>query len=202
MPQVPVQKVEFDGHEDFARRLVAAFERLGLRRITAQILTSHAAISTNWGKAVDNYMLAGIKANASWRQTKPYTVLTGCECRPGLPDNRDPACVCPQGSGQEYRRTAWRAYQSLSEAAADFVRLLEVSRYKTAWAMAQAGDTEYFAEVGRAGWYTADTVKFKQHGERALREVQSYTGVVPVADSGPGLFGLAVAAAVVWWLLA
>lgn len=200
MPEVPITDVSFTDREDFARRLVAAFMANGVSHAGAQILTAHVAVSTGWGKSVDNYRIAGIKADAAWRATKPYTTVTGCECVEGMPNQNDPKCVCAPGKGQQYKKSYWRAYGSLREAAADFVGLLKVARYQAALALAQAGDTEYFAAVGRAGWYTADPARVKISGESALAEVQRYLGSTPVAQSG--ILPLVAVAGILWWYFA
>jgi len=199
MPEVPIRKTSFANRADFANALVRAFQANGLSFVGAQILTAHVAVSTGWGRSVDNFRIAGIKANATWRATKPYTVVTGCECVEGLPNRNDPKCGCAAGKGQQYSKYFWRAYSSLQSAAADFVSLLKAARYQSALALAQVGDTEYFAAVGHAGWYTADPARVKRSGEAALAEVRKYTGGTSVAfDVLPWL----IAAGLSVWLLA
>lgn len=202
MPEVPVTRVSFSGRADFARRMVAALQAAGATPIGAQILTAHVALSTGWGKAVDNYRIAGIKADASWRATKPYTVVRGCECKPGLPDQNDPKCVCQSGYGQQYSTMYWRAYDSLADAARDFLSLLSSSRYASALAMAQSGDTGYYAAVGNAGWYTADPSVVSRSCISNLEEIQGYLGGVASSGSVANIAVLAAGAYLIYRLVA
>jgi hypothetical protein len=198
MPEVAIQPVSYTGRRpQFASELVAAFQSNGVTYAGSQILASHVAVSTGWGKSVDNYRIAGMKADASWRASKPYTYVSGCECVAGKPNVSDPACQCESGKGQSYSKSYWRAYNSLSESAADFVGVLRGTRYAAAFALAQNGDTEYFAAVGRAGWYTADPAKMKQYGESALAELQGYLGSAPTSSTD--ILPLIVAAAIAYY---
>lgn len=200
MPEVTAQKTDFGGSRGFTEAVYGAFMRAGLSDAAARILTAHSVLSTNWGKGVHNYNLAGLKASSSWRSARSYAITRGCECRAGLPDTGDPSCVCGPGEGQYYLSAVyWRAYNSLDEAAADFVAALQQSRYSQSYAMLLAGDTEYFAQVGRDGWYTADPAQVKSLALGRLKTVNEYLGE---PSGGSGLLTLAIVAAVAWYLLA
>ena len=193
--QVPVKTVSYTSRETFTRDLVAAGQRQGLGTNPAAILTAHVALSTNWGKKMDNYRVAGMKAGAEWRATRPYTVAEACECRAGLPNKSDPRCICAAGTGQSYEKSYWRAYESLDAAVADMLGTLRGSRYAASYALLLAGDPEYFAQVGRDGWYTADPKKLKTLMSGHLEKIYGYLGGAPsVVDAGPALLIAAVAA--------
>jgi len=199
MPEVQAQKTDFGGSRGFTEAVYSAFVRAGLSDASARILTAHSVLSTNWGQGVHNYNLAGLKASSSWRAANSYAVTQGCECRAGLPDNKDPSCVCSPGEGQYYLSAVyWRAYNSLDEAARDFVAALQQSRYTQSYALLMAGDTEYFAQVGRDGWYTADPAQVKSLALGRLKTVNEYLG----EPAGGGLLPLVLVAAVLWYVLA
>jgi len=143
MPVVPTQRIDFGSPRNFSLAIRGALMRAGLSDASARLLTAHTALSTGWGRAVDNYRLAGIKASASWRVSRPYVEARGCECKAGYPNNGDPKCGCGPGKGQVYKSMYWRAYNSLDDAAIDLLRSLRSSRYRKAYAMLQAGDPEY-----------------------------------------------------------
>lgn len=201
MPEVAIKPVSYTGRRpQFARELVAAFQSNGVSYAGSLILASHVCVSTGWGKSVDNYRIAGMKADAAWRASKPYTVVRGCECVAGYANVNDPKCYCSEGKGQKYSQSYWRAYNNLTESAADFVGVLRGDRYAAALALAQAGDTEYFAAVGRAGWYTADPATVKKYGETHLEEIRGYLGGGAVASAGQ-ILPLAIAALLMYRLL-
>jgi hypothetical protein len=115
-----------------------------------------------------------------------------------LPNTGDSSCVCPAGEGQYYLSAVyWRAYSSLDEAAYDFLAALQQSRYERSYALLLAGDPEYFAQVGRDGWYTADPAQVKSGAMGRLETVNEYLG-----EAGGSLLPLAIVAAVFWYLLA
>jgi hypothetical protein len=199
MPEVPTQRTDFGGPKGFATAVHAALMRRGLSDVSARILTAHSVLSTNWGKAVHNFNLAGMKASSSWRATRPYVVTRGCECRPGLPDVGDPACICKPGEGQFYKQAIyWRAYGSLDEGAQAFVDAVRQPRYAVAYARLLAGDPEYFAAIGRAGWYTADPDQVKTLAIRRLETVNEFLG----EPEGIGIGPLVAVVALVWYALA
>ena len=195
--QVPVKTVSYTSRETFTRDLVAAGQRQGLSLGSAAVLTAHIALSTNWGKKMDNYRVAGMKAGAEWRATRPYTVAEACECKAGLPNRSDSRCICAEGYGQSYEKSYWRAYESLDAAVADMLSTLRGSRYSASYQLLQAADPEYFAQVGRDGWYTADPKQLKTLMSAHLEKIYGYLGAPSVADVGPALLIVAAAA----WLL-
>lgn len=201
MPEVPIRPISYKGRRpQFARELVAAFQSNGISYAGSQILAAHVCVSTGWGKSVDNYRISGMKADAAWRAAKPYTVVRGCECVAGYTNTNDPKCYCAEGKGQKYSTMYWRAYNNLTESTADFVGVLHGDRYAKALALAQAGDTEYLAAVGRAGWYTADPATVKRYGETHLEEIRGYLEGKQVASASQ-VFPLAIAALLMYRLL-
>jgi len=174
MPEVPAQKIDFGGSKNFALSVHAALMRAGLPDVPARLLTAHTALSTGWGRSVDNYRLAGLKASESWRATKPYVVAQSCECRAGYPNNPTSKFKCAPGTGQKCFSMYWRAYDTLDEAVRDLVAVVRQPRYSNAYAMLLAGNTEYFAEVGRAGWYTADPAEVKAGAEKHLATIDGW----------------------------
>lgn len=198
MPEVPYQKTDFGSPRGFTQQVHAALMRAGLADVPARLLTAHSVLSTNFGRGVHNFNLVGMKASSSWRATKPYAIAQGCECRPGLPDNGDPACSCKAGEGQFYKTVYWRAYNTLDDGAQALLAALQQSRYSRAYAMLLAGDTEYFAQVGRDGWYTADPASVKTGGETRLATINSWLG----DPEGGSWLPLAVIVGLVWYALA
>jgi len=192
MPQVAVQSVSWASPEAFVREVYGALLKQGLGDMPARLLTAHISLSTNWGKSADNYRLAGMKADATWQASKPYTVVQTCECRAGATNIADSSCVCAAGEGQFYTTGYWRAYSSVDESLADILSVLRGTRYAASWALLQAGDTEYFAQLSRDGWYTADAAATKAGMLARLTQINAWLGV-PVASGswvGPVVAGL------------
>lgn len=195
MPEVALQKIDFGGARSFTGTVYEGL-RPHLGDAGARILTAHVALSTGWGKSVLNYNLAGMKASPSWRATKPFAVARGCECVAGLMNNADPNCGCSSGKGQKYTMTYWRAYNSFSDGVDSLVATLRAPRYASSWNMLLQGNTEYFAQVGRDGWYTADPTKVKTSMLRFYKQVNNYLGA---ADGGISVAALALGGAYLLW---
>jgi len=184
MAEVPIVKISYTDRGKFARDVYGAATYNGLPHESAIILTAHIAGSTGWGKSVDNWRLAGMKADATWRATKDYTVVTGCECVAGLENKNDPKCVCAEGKGQQYNaKSYWRSFASLNESLASILDQLRATRYASAYALLLQGDTEYLAEVGRNGWYTADPAYIKSAYGAHITKIREYVGETQVASS-------------------
>jgi flagellum-specific peptidoglycan hydrolase FlgJ len=196
MPVVAATKINFGGSKNFALSIHASLQRAGLSDAAARLLTAHIALSTGWGKSVDNYRLAGVKADATWRASKPYVVAKSCECKAGYPNDPSSKYQCASGTGQKCSSMYWRAYNTLDDAARDLVNLLRQSRYASAYAYLVAGDPEYFAQVGRDGWYTADTAKTKASMVKNLNTINGYLG--GASDSG-GLLTAALIVGAIWY---
>ena len=197
--EVPIKKVSFPNRAAFVKATHASAVRAGLSPESANLLVAHIAASTKWGEKIDNYRVAGMKAGEVYRKSHPYTAVGGCECLPARPNQIDPACTCPPGKGQRYfKKLYWRAYNSLDEGVAAMVRQLQVEKYAQAWAYLQAVDPEYFAEVGRQGWYNADPAYLKRMMSGHLLKIAAITGVggakvASVGASGSGGSGGAIA---------
>ena len=182
MPEVPIVKISYTDRGKFARDVYGAAIYNGLPHESAIILTAHIAGSTNWGKSVDNWRLAGMKADAAWRATRDYTVVTGCECVDGYENKSDPKCQCESGKGQVYSKSYWRSFASLSESLASILDQLRATRYQSAYQLLLQGDTEYLAEVGRNGWYTADPAYIKKAYGAHIPKIREYVGGGQVAS--------------------
>lgn len=181
MPQVEVVDTSWLSPEQFSADVVGAFVRQGLSEASAQLLAAHVALSTGWGKKCHNWSLAGIKATS---EDQDYVVLTGFE---------------NEGGTNVYSSMKWRAYQTLDEGAAAVVGLLQQERYAPAWQLLQAGDPEYFAEVGRDGWYTANPDSTAAEMRGRLQQIQQFVG--EAGGGGLGLLVLVGIGTLLWWWL-
>lgn len=184
MPKVEVKRVSWSTPEAFARDVVVAFRSAGLSLGSAMLLAAHAALSTGWGGrskgGLPNFMLSGIKATS---ESQTYIELGGFEVV----------------NGREVRgMMKWRAFSSLAESAGAMVRQLQVKRYKTAWDLLQAGNPDYFEEVGRCGWYTADVESTGRQMRRALAQIQQWMAAAP-SSSGVVVLLLAAAGAALFY---
>jgi len=183
MAEVPIVKISYTDRGKFARDVYGAATYNGLPHESAIILTAHIAGSTGWGKSVDNWRLAGMKADATWRATKDYTVVTGCECKEGYEHKDDPKCQCEPDKGPVYSKSYWRSFASLNESLASMLNQLRATRYQSAYALLLQGDTEYLAEVGRNGWYNADPAYIKKAYGAHIPKIREYVGESQVASS-------------------
>lgn len=179
MPQVQVVDTSWNDAETFASDVVDAFLRQGLSQKSAFLLTAHVALSTGWGKKCHNWSLAGIKAT----EDQPYVVLTGFEYEDGT---------------NVYSSMKWRAFNSLDEGAAAVINLLKQPRYASAWKLLQAGSEDYFAEVGRNGWYTAPPESTAAQMRSRLKQIIDWLGIPGDSDFG-GVFWAAAGAFLLWY---
>lgn len=140
MPEVPVKKVSWPSRKAFAEDVVKNLLDLGLQLPASQILTAHIALSTGWGRAADNYRLAGIKCPESLAASVPYTVNRGFEHANGE---------------KKWGLMKFRAYSSLREGLQAILRLLQARRYIASRSLLLAGNRAYFKQLGLDGWYTA-----------------------------------------------
>jgi len=198
---VSLQTISFNGPIDFAHKVHAAFVRQGLSSSAAALLTAHAALSTGWGANCHNYSLAGIKAGpksacygspsaatysgswfcaCSWEFTSSGTQVPGCS-------------DCPPKYGNPRCRYPFRAYASLDAGAKAMLGILSASRYATALSLLKAGSTGYFAEVGRAGWYTSNVTETANQMKANHAQVLKYLGMRPESGGGGGGLVLVVA---------
>lgn len=184
MPQVAATLTNWSSPAQFAKDVTAAFQRIGLPPMAAALFTAHSALSTGWGKAVHNWNLAGLKLCTGCENTYDWTLLTGTEVINNVETPKTPM--------------KWRAFKSLDEGVAALWQNLQASRYDPARAMLLAGNPEYFAEVGRNGWYTASPTQMKAEMTSRLDFVLKTTGIA--ASSGSGLFRYAVLLVGGWWL--
>jgi hypothetical protein len=193
MAEVPIVKISYTDRGRFARDVYSAAIYNGLSPEAAIVLTAHVAGSTGWGKAVDNWRLAGMKADATWRASKDYTVVSGCECVEGYDNVYDGSCECDTGYGQRYSKMYWRSFPDLNASMASLLSLLQQSRYASAYALLLQGDPEYLAEVGRNGWYTASPDKVKSGYSAHIPKIREYVGQAEVAAEDGDSGGLGVA---------
>jgi flagellar protein FlgJ len=129
--------VEIDGFvEQLRPMLVEAGRQLG---VSPRILLAHAALETDWGRAVVGNNLFGIKAGGLWQGAAVTTMTHEVE-----------------GGSRVPREAAFRAYPSLDASVQDYVALIEgTQRYR---GLVGLGDDA--AAYGRgliAGGYASDT---------------------------------------------
>lgn len=196
MPEVPSRTVDYGGSTGFIKAVYASYRRHGLPDGAARLLAAHASLSSGYGKKAHNYNLQGMKANASWRASRAYTMLRGCECVDGLPDVGDANCQCGPGKGQRYSTMYWRAFDTIDDATASVLATLRGVRYQQAYVMLLRGDPEYFAQVGRDGWYSADPTQTKTNMLRFYGVVNKTLGV---PSDGNALGPLVLVGAVLWY---
>ncbi|MDB4943519.1 MAG: hypothetical protein JWP97_3053 [Labilithrix sp.] len=116
---------------------------------TLDVLTAQASLETASGGRMYNYNFGGIKGSGPSGETaklRTKEVLNGQEVE---------------------IRDGFRAYQSLDDGAADYVRLMK-DRFPAAMAQAERGDTDAFAHaLKKSGYYTANESDYA-HGLRSL----------------------------------
>jgi hypothetical protein len=201
MPRVSIKQVQFAGSADFAKKVHAAFMRRGLSKRAAAVATAHVALSTGWGRSVHNYSLAGIKAGqrqACYGQPSAatYSGPWFCSCSWEISKSGQPAAGCSDCTpkyGKPRCKYPFRAYRSLDEGVAAILGILKASRYRRALALLKAGDTDYFAEVGRAGWYTSNIARTAENMKKHYSQVLRYLGMSePTSGAWIVLMGVAV----------
>ena len=136
---------DFDSPQDFVRRLLPAAKQAASELGTdSGTLIAQAALETGWGKNMpasgdgkSRVNLFGIKNDSSWHG--PASRAMTVEVRDGVVK-------------KEY--ASFRAYDSVEESFADFVRFLKNNpRYKTALSEARSGD-QFIEGIARAGYAT------------------------------------------------
>lgn len=169
MPQVPVNRIHWPNAKAFSLDVLAAFERCGLSRASAELVTAHAALSSGWGgmrnnSGLANYMLTGIKAvdldNENWIE------LHGSEWHQ----------VSHTYVGALMK---WRAFDSLDEACQAMLEKLQKPRYAASYNMLLAGDEDYMTQVGIDGWYTAPPTAVVPDWHNRLVQIRQWLGEQP-----------------------
>ena len=94
MPEKPLEWIAFGSRTSFVRRVYDAAIEAELVPSAAALICAQAAHETNWGKRVMNYNLAGVKANAWWRENRDYTTVATRECVP-CKAGEAPSPECP-----------------------------------------------------------------------------------------------------------
>lgn len=177
MPQVPAVPTRWDTRKNFAIDVVAGLQRLGLSQASAQVLTAHMALSTGWGRSSSggpfNYSMTGIKATS---ESQPYFVKPGSEVKNGVETPKTPM--------------KWVSFNSLEAGLAGTLSQLRQGTYAGAYALLLNADTEYFAEVGREGWYSASPAQMKTEMTSNLATIRTWTagvtGATPATGGGGG----------------
>lgn len=179
MPRVDSKLTSWPTPKAFTIDVVLAGMRLGLTVQSSMLLCAHIALSTGWGKACHNWNLAGMKVTPRQEATLPYAELRGFEWRNGK---------------NVYAVMKWRVFDSLDAGLAAVLALLHAPRYKSALALLLAGDPEYFAEVGRNGWYTADPATTSAGMRARLSQIQTFVkdGAASMLDILPVLGTLCI----------
>jgi len=157
MPEVPVNKVSWPTPRAFALDVVRGLQSLGLTFKSSKLLCAHLALSTGWGRHADNFRLAGIKCTDP--ATQDYTVPRG-----GFEYKNGVKVAVP---GMKFR-----SYPTLRAGLKAVLGLLSARMYAPAKSLLLAGDPEYFAEVGRNGWYTAPVAKTSAEMRACLAAIE------------------------------
>lgn len=173
MPEVKSFIPNFGGRAGFTHKVHQELMRQGLSSRSAALLTAHMALSSRWGEKAHNYILAGVKAGGqgvcygtAQATYHPYTCL--CSFERGA-SRQGYISSCPAGPGQPRYcppkpmrgemvprcQYPFRAYTSLADGVAGVLKTLRYKRYALPYDLLLAGDTSYFIEIGKAGWYTA-----------------------------------------------
>lgn len=194
---------EFSSPERFTHAVYGEAIAQGLPPAGAELLTAHVALSTGWGKAAHNYILAGIKAGAK------------SVCYGGTPPNMNYVCLCTfeytasgaaaagcsdcsPKNGVPRCKYPFKAYGSLSEGVAAILATMQASRYTASRAYLLAGNPEYFRQLGKDGWYTANPDTTYASMLKYLAQVRKYLGQ-PVAAGFP-LVGVLLGGGLGWLL--
>lgn len=120
------------GRIAFAKWLVPVLEQIGLSHESAILFAAHLARETGYGGSIWNYNIGNIKAGNN--PSKPWFWLT---------DRLD-------------HRDKYRWYSNAVDGVADAVKLVRDGaggRYKTAWNMLMAGDSNWYGTLGLEGYY-------------------------------------------------
>jgi hypothetical protein len=172
---------------DFANDVYNAFVRIGLPPQAAELFTAHSALSTGWGKSTFNWNLAGLKLRSGYEDTYDWHYALGSEDPDGMAAKK---------------QMQWRSFSTIDEGVQALWNNLQNSRYDSARALMMAGDTEYFAEVGRNGWYNAYPEQMKSEMTSNLNYIRSVLGSGGTVEAGTGGLGLVLLVGVgVWYLL-
>jgi len=199
--RVPTKQISFGGSAAFTRKVHAAFMRQGLSQRAAAVATAHVALSTGWGRSVHNYSLAGIKAgrrDACYGNpaAASYSGSWFCGCSWEIAKSGQPVAGCsdcPDKYGKPRCKYPFRAYSSLDAGVRGILGILKAKRYTRALALLRAGDTDYFEEVGRAGWYTSNVGKTADSMKEIHAKVLKYMNM---AQETSGSLFIVLAAAV------
>jgi hypothetical protein len=170
MSQTATTPTSWTDHAKFARDVYAAFVRVGVPPVAAELFTAHSSLSTGWGKSVFNWNLAGMKLCSGCEDRYDWHYALGAEEKDGVL--------------QPKTQMRWRSFNSIDEGVRALWGNLQATRYNSARALILAGDTEYFAEVGRNGWYSAKPAEMKAQMTANLKYIWSVLGKAPVEEGG------------------
>lgn len=161
----------------------------GLReRPTDAFVTSHAAISSGWGRstlAAKHYNLFGIKAGPTW--TGPTVdLMTTDYSKAGVPTTHV---------------QRWRVYAGYEACIRDHLRLVMTTpRYAASAKLLRASSLDYMAQMGRDGWYSSSQVgHVSAEWKAGVRRVLKYQGIRLL--SGAGVATWAIGGALLAWAL-
>ncbi len=178
--------------KEFTLDMAKACGELGLNQAQTVILIAHAASSSGWGRAAENWRLAGIKVTDSQvRAGVPYTVKQGWECvSPNTNGATSDGTGCPSGKFRKYGKgMKWRAFSSMKDGVQGMLTLLK-SKHKPAYSKLMASDDGYFKALALTGWYTAspdafhkDAMGRKQSIVKYLREGSAKRWTPPIGSS-------------------
>lgn len=173
MPQVDLHWVRFKSKADFVTQIYDACITAGLSPASAEIITAQAAHETGWGRRTMNWNLAGVKASKQWRANYRYSVVGTKECidcKPGEKASPD----CPPGQVMRViNGVAWRAYADVVDGVKGILDVLGYRRYKQSKSMLLAGNTNFFRQLGKDGWYTAAQDVYHRSSMHRLEMIKS-----------------------------
>ena len=152
-PEVPV----FKDKKDFAERVTAAVRvacaKHGYPEMpTDMILTAQFALESGWGKHARGWNLGGIHAGSAWNG--PYFNST---------DASRPTKFC-----------AFRDLEDFVESG--YFRFLSFGRYAKSKALLLAGDLDFYAQLGRDGYYEATPESYKAGSINRLNTIKALLG--------------------------
>lgn len=155
-------------------------------RPTDAFVTSHAAISSGWGRstlAAKYHNLFGVKAGPTWTGATVDLTTTDYD-KAGKPT---------------VHVQRWRVYPSWEASVRDHLRIVTTTpRYAASARLLRASSLEYMAQMGRDGWYSSSQVghvsaEWKAGVRRVLRE----QGIKLIA--GAGVATWAIGGALLAW---
>lgn len=153
----------------FVKRLAECEALRGLPAKTQLMIISHAAFESGWGVALASKYgnVFNVTAGSSWKG--PTTPGPDMEYKDGV---------------AKHITQQWRVYDSLNDAVADYLRLLEKPRYTDAKLALLDGKPEDFIEhLHAGGYFTLSPREYLRVFLSVLAQVTSIVDVPPNTNS-------------------